>query len=118
MAGWLVYAVVYAGFALADASWHAWAVFLAYGLFHGLSEPAERVLVAGMAGTAARARAFGAYHSALGIAALPASLLFGLLWEPFGAALAFYVGAALALTASLLLVLAGRRLETRPAPVG
>ena len=107
--GWLVYAVVYGGFAVATEAWHAWALFLGYGLFHGLTEPAERVLVAAMAGPATRGRAFGAYHFAIGIAALPASVVFGLLWETRGAATAFYLGAALALAAALLLPLVTRR---------
>jgi MFS family permease len=103
VAGWLVYAVVYLGFALASTTWHAWALFLAYGLFYGLTEPAEKVLVAAMAGAAARARAFGAYHFATGIAALPASVIFGVLWEARGPAQAFLLGGALALAAAVLL---------------
>ncbi|MBW3553957.1 MAG: MFS transporter [Gemmatimonadetes bacterium] len=108
VAGWAVYAVVYTGFALATEAWHAWALFLAYGLFHGLTEPAERVLVSAMAGSAARGRAFGAYHFAIGIAALPASVIFGVLWEARGAPTAFFVGAGLALAAAALLPVAAR----------
>ncbi|HUG39297.1 MAG TPA: MFS transporter [Longimicrobiales bacterium] len=110
VAGWVVYAGVYAGFALATESWHAWALFVGYGLFYGLAEPAEKVLVAGMAPSAARARAFGAYHFAIGIAALPASVVFGIIWEAWGAPAAFLFGAALSLAAAALLPLA-----TRPA---
>lgn len=112
VAGWVVYAVVYGGFALATEPWHAWGLFVAYGLFYGLTEPSERVLVASMAGPESRARAFGAYHFAIGIAALPASVVFGLLWEAYGAAAAFGVGAALALLAAAgLLAIPG---ESRP----
>lgn len=110
VAGWLVYAATYAGFALADRSWHAWALFAGYGLFYGLTEPTEKALVASLAPSAARARAFGAYHFAIGIAALPASIIFGVVWEAWGAGAAFYLGAALALLSALLLppVLRGR----------
>ncbi len=101
--GWLVYAATYAGFALATRPWHAWALFLAYGLFHGLAEPGEKALVAAMAPSAARARAFGAYHFAIGIAALPASVLFGMIWESWGAPAAFLIGACLALAAAAFL---------------
>lgn len=106
LGGWLIYAATYAGFALAGAAWHAWALFLAYGLFYGLTEPTERVLVARVAPAAVRARAYGAYHFAIGIAALPASVLFGVVWQLFGAPVAFLMGAALALTAAALLPLA------------
>lgn len=108
MGGWLVYAAVYAGFALATTAWHAWALFLLYGLFFGLSEAPEKALVAGLAPAALRARAFGSFHFAIGIAALPASLLFGVLWTAYGAPTAFIAGATLALVAALLLPLSLR----------
>jgi MFS family permease len=106
VAGWAVYAAVYAGFAVAGAAWHAWALFAVYGLFFGLTEAPEKALVAALAPQGRRGSAFGAYHFAIGIAALPASLLFGVVWETLGADTAFALGAALALAAALLLPLA------------
>ncbi len=105
-AGWLVYAAVYLGFAAARAPWHAWALFAAYGVVFGLTEGAEKALVADLAPSARRGAAFGWYHGAVGAAALPASLLFGALWERYGAPAAFRTGAALA--GAALLVLLGR----------
>ena len=102
--GWLVYAVAYAGFAVAAMQWQIWALFLFYGLFYGLTEAPEKALVARYAPAADRGFAFGAYHSSIGIAALPASVLFGLLWQRFGPETAFLVGGGLALAASVLLV--------------
>lgn len=106
--GWLVYAGTYAGFAIADTAWHAWALFAGYGLFYGLTEPTEKSLVASLAPSGSRARAFGAYHFAIGIAALPASVIFGIVWEAWGVDAAFYLGAGLALASALLLPLALR----------
>lgn len=103
VAGWLVYAGVYAGFALATEPWHAWALFVVYGLFFGLTEAPEKALVAALAPDALRGRAFGTFHFATGIAALPASVLFGVLWERVSPAAAFGTGAALALLAAALL---------------
>jgi MFS family permease len=103
--GWAVYALVYGGFALASQAWHAWLIFGCYGLFFGLSEAPEKALVASFAPAAARARAFGWFHAAVGVASLPASVLFGWIWESRGAADAFLVGAGLALMAGVLLVL-------------
>jgi MFS family permease len=101
--GWLIYAVVYAGFAFATATWHAWALFVAYGAFHALTEAPEKALVAALAPVGRQGAAFGAYHAIIGMAALPASILFGLLWARFGPATAFITGAALALSAAVLL---------------
>ncbi len=104
--GWLVYAAVYAGFALATEAWQAWALFVAYGLFYGLTEAPEKALVANVAPPERRGLAFGAYHLVVGVAVLPASLLFGLLWNEYGAPVAFFTGAGLALAAAAALPLA------------
>jgi MFS family permease len=117
IAGWLVYAAVYAGFAVVDAAWQVWALFLVYGLFFGLTEGPEKALVARLAPAGLRGSAFGAYHAAIGLAALPASIVFGLVWQAFGAEVAFAMGAAIALAAALLLPLALPR-EPSQASVG
>ena len=104
--GWMVYAGVYAGFAVVDAEWQVWALFLVYGLFFGLTEGPEKALVARLAPEGLRGSAFGAYHAAIGLAALPASIAFGVVWQAFGAPAAFGMGASLALAAALLLPLA------------
>ena len=110
VAGWLLFASVYVGFALATAQWHAWALFLFYGLFFGLTEGAERAFVSDLVPATRRGAAFGWFYLAVGLAALPASVVFGLLWEHVGAGIAFLVGASLALMASLGLTLVrGRR---------
>ena len=103
VAGWIVYAATYAAFAFAGEAWHVWVLFIVYGLFYGLTEAPEKALVASLAGRGRRGLAFGAYHFTIGIAALPASVLFGLLWQRYGPAAAFLTGAALALAATVLL---------------
>lgn len=105
VAGWIVYALVYAGFAFASELWHAWALFAVYGVYFGLTEGVEKALVADFAPVRLRGSAFGLYHLTMGIGALPASLIFGLLWQRFGAATAFSFGAGLALLASALLMM-------------
>lgn len=105
ISGWLLYAVTYAAFALASAAWHVWLLFVVYGLFYGLTESPEKALVAQLSPGGSRGAAFGAFHFVLGVAALPASLAFGMIWQHFGAPAAFHTGAALALAATLLLLL-------------
>jgi len=99
--GWGVYALAYAGFAAAGSALTITALFAFYGLFHALTEGAERALVADLAGEATRGRAFGLFHAVTGAALLPASLLTGLLWQRFGAPVALGTGAALAFLAAL-----------------
>lgn len=102
-AGWALYAVIYFAFAVADSQGAVIATFLTYGLYYGLTEPVERAWVADLAPPHLRGTAFGLYHGVIGLAALPASLLFGLLWQRFGAPAAFLTGAGLALAATVLL---------------
>jgi MFS family permease len=103
LCGWVLYAGVYGGFALAATTWHVWALFGIYGLFYGLTESPEKALVAELAPSHLRARAFGTFHFAIGLGALPASLLFGALWQWRGAPAAFTVGASFAIVSALLL---------------
>lgn len=103
VAGWLLYALVYSGFAFATQTWHVWLLFVVYGLFYGLTEAPEKALVAALAPEERRGAAFGAYHFVFGVAALPASIIFGLLWQLRGATVAFLTGAVIALAATLLL---------------
>jgi MFS family permease len=101
--GWLVYAFIYIGFGLATAGWHVWMLFLAYGCSYAITEPAERKLVVRLVGTERRGLAFGWYHFTIGIASLPASLIFGWLYESWGPRVAFAWGSILAMVASLLI---------------
>jgi MFS family permease len=104
VAGWCVYAVVYVGFALVDSAGGLVACFLAYGIYFGLAEGTEKALVTDVAPLALRGTAFGFYNAALGIGALVASVLFGVLYERLGATVAFGTGAALAALATVLLI--------------
>jgi MFS family permease len=109
LAGWAVYAAVYLGFATASSTGVLIAIFLVYGLYYGLTEPVERAWVAGLAGAQVRGTAFGAYHGVIGLAALPASVIFGALYVAFGPGAAFGTGAALAGIAALLLTRVGKQ---------
>jgi MFS family permease len=104
VAGWIVYAVVYAAFGMASEQWHAWALFAVYGIYFGLTEGVEKALVADYAPARLRGSAFGLYHLTVGLGAFPASLLFGLIWQYGGAPAAFGVGAGLALLAAVFLI--------------
>ena len=101
--GWLWYALVYAGFGHFDTKTAVIAIFLAYGLFFGLTEGNEKAWVADMAPSHARGTAFGIYNAALGVGTLAASLIFGAIWTRASPHAAFMTGAGLAVGASVLL---------------
>jgi MFS family permease len=101
VAGWTIYAAVYLGFGLAGASWQIWLLFAVYGLYFGATEGVQSALVADFVPADRRGAAFGVYNLAIGIAALPASLIFGYLADHAGARTAFTFGAVMALAAAV-----------------
>ncbi|MEX2273548.1 MAG: MFS transporter [Vicinamibacterales bacterium] len=105
VAGWLWYAAIYAALAFAQSASAVVALFLAYGLFFGLTEGPEKALVAELAAPEVRGTAFGFYNASLGVGVLAASLLFGAIWTAVSPAAAFLTGAAIAVVAALLLAL-------------
>jgi MFS family permease len=102
--GWIIYALVYAGFAFVDAAWQAWALFIIYGIYFGLTESAEKALVADLVENEKRGTAYGFYNLAFGITVFPASLMFGYLWYRFGAAAAFLTSAVISIVAAISLL--------------
>jgi MFS family permease len=109
-AGWIAYAVIYLGFALAGSGAQIVLLYLCYGAYYGLTAGTAKALVADLVPAPLRGTAYGSYHALLGIIDLPASLIAGLLWQGvgawhgFGPAAPFYFGAATALAAALLLL--------------
>jgi MFS family permease len=105
VAGWGIYAAVYIGFARIESSAELIACFLVYGIYFGLTEGSEKALVADFAPSTRRGTAFGWYNAALGVGALAASIVFGVLYERLGHGVAFMTGAALAGAAAVLILL-------------
>jgi MFS family permease len=107
--GWLAYGFVYLGLAFAQTGWQVWTLFGLYGVYYAATEGVAKALVADLVPDAQRGAAYGLFNAAIGITALPASLLAGLLWQGvgdwtgFGPAAPFLFGAVLALLASVLL---------------
>lgn len=105
--GWGLYAIVYAGFAWSTSLVALVAWFLIYSIYAAAVEGSEKALIADLAPSGLRATAFGWHAAIQGFGTLAASVMFGLIWQGFGAPAAFLTGAALALAAAGLLV-AGR----------
>ncbi|MBK8151036.1 MAG: MFS transporter [Acidobacteria bacterium] len=103
--GWVIYAFVYAGFAFVTESWQAWALFIIYGAYFGLTEGVEKAFVADLVGAPEkRGTAFGFYNLAFSITVFPASLIFGALWTYLGAQYAFLISASISIAAAVLLL--------------
>ncbi len=116
VAGWLVYAGVYFAVGRATQQWQAWTLFATYGLYFGLTEGVEKALVTDVVPAERRGVAFGWYNLALGLGALPASLIFGVLWDRLGPPSAFAFGALMALLASVGMVLVAPSGKPQRAP--
>jgi MFS family permease len=101
VAGWAIYAVIYLGFAFASSPWHIWALYLGYGLYYGAFQGAASALVADLVPSELRGTAYGLFNGAIGVAAFPASLLAGLLWDWYGPPAPFLAGGVLALVAAV-----------------
>ncbi|UFS71406.1 MFS transporter [Geomonas sp. RF6] len=104
VAGWCVYALSYLGFAFATNELQVWLLFAFYGVFYGLTEGVEKAFMADMADPALRGATFGWYNFAIGVGALPASMIFGFIWQRAGGVAAFLFGAGLAAVAAVLLL--------------
>jgi MFS family permease len=109
MIGWVLYVAVYLGFARASAGWHSWALMALYGIYYGLTEGVARAFVADLVPSHLRGTAYGILHAVIGLIALPASIIAGVLWQGigawngFGPGAPFLFGAGAALLASVAL---------------
>ncbi len=103
-AGYVVFAVVYAGFAVAPNAGVAAALFLLYGAYYALTDGVARALVADLVPASLRATAMGTFATATGLALLPASVIAGFLWQSVAPAAPFAYGAATAALSAALLV--------------
>ncbi|HXI18430.1 MAG TPA: MFS transporter [Chloroflexota bacterium] len=109
--GFAVFALVYAGFAVAPSAIAAGGLFLVYGLYYALTDGVARALVADLVPSSLRATAMGTFSTATGLALLPASVIAGVLWQSVGPWAPFAYGAVTASLAALLLLL----VPTKPA---
>ncbi|HUQ78557.1 MAG TPA: MFS transporter [Patescibacteria group bacterium] len=105
---WGIYAVAYAGFALASAPVHVLPLWLLYGAYYGVNEAVGRALVADLAAPHLRATAFGILNAVVGLAILPASIIAGLAWDRIGQPAPFWFGALCATAAIVLLAFVRR----------
>ena len=102
LAGFILFAALYYGFAVVATASGVWALFVCYGIFMGLTEGIQKAYLATIIPSTFKATAFGIFATAVGLAQLPASLIAGLLWDRLSPAATFYFGAATATLAAIL----------------
>jgi MFS family permease len=103
LTGWMLYSLIYLGFALARSGVQVWVLFGLYGIYYALTEGTAKALVADLVPQEQRGTAYGYFNAAIGLTALPASLIAGGLWQWINPAAPFFFGAAMALFAGILL---------------
>ncbi len=103
LSGWSFYALVYLGFALSNAVWQIALLWALYGLYYAMTEGAVKSLVADLVPSAQRGAGYGWLNGMIGLMALPASLIAGLLWQAIAPSAAFVFGAAMAGAAMTLM---------------
>jgi MFS family permease len=104
--GWVLYGLVYLGFAVLTSGWQAWLLMAVYGGYYAMTDGVAKAYVADLVPAEHRGTAYGVFNAAIGVTALPASVIAGLMWTWIAQPAPFYFGAVLALLASLLLVFA------------
>lgn len=99
--GWLIYGLVYLGFAFASNLWQVWVLFACYGVYAGVVEGVARAFVADLVPADKRGTAYGLYHGVIGLVLLPASLIAGWLWQTYSPSAPFFFGGGLAFLATI-----------------
>jgi MFS family permease len=102
--GFLLFAVLYYGFAVAKDAAAIWALFAFYGLFMGLTEGIQKAFLATIIPQDFKATAFGVYNTAVGFAMFPASLIGGWLWDHVSPSATFYFGTITAGLSAILFI--------------
>lgn len=85
IAGWLIYAVVYLGFGMANFGWQIWILYVIYGLYYGLAYGTAKAMIADLVPDVLRGTAYGTYNAVLGVLDFPASIIAGVFWQGAGA---------------------------------
>jgi len=108
--GWLIYSLIYFGFAFAQAGWQIFGLYVIYGIYYGMTYGTINAMLADLVPVEVRGTAYGSYNAMIGIIAFPASLIAGILWQGmgpwtgFGYPAPFLFGGCMSLIAVILMV--------------
>lgn len=101
--GWLAYSLAYLGFSFSTSPYHIWLLFAFYGIYYATTEGVAKAYVADIVPVEYRGRAYGVYNAAVGLVALPASIIAGFLWDRINPSAPFLFSAVLSAAAAAIL---------------
>ena len=102
--GFFVYGLVYMGFALVGQGSAVWPLFLVYGVYMAFTDGQARAMVAELSPEERRGTFLGLYHTGIGLMAVAASVLAGVLWDVVGKPAPFWLGASTGFAAAALML--------------
>lgn len=105
LTGFLLFGIIYWGFAVSSERWHIWGLFMLYGVFMGLTEGIHKAYLGTVIPEGIKATGYGIYGTFVGLAVLPASIIGGYLWDKIGPQATFYYGSATAFISALLFLI-------------
>jgi MFS family permease len=105
ISGFIIFALIYFGFGMAKNVIWIWVLFIFYGLYYAFTEGIQKAYIADIVPEGQRGTAMGTYNAMTGIAALPASIIAGFLWQSFGPFVAFSTSSIIAIIAAILMIL-------------
>ena len=102
--GYIIFSIVYIGFAFASSQAVIIAIFVLYGIYTAMITGVERAFITEIAPKELKGTMLGIHSTIVGIALLPASIIAGLLWDSYGAPITFVFGSSMSLLAALILL--------------
>jgi MFS family permease len=102
--GFFIFALIYLGFGFANHVAWLWVLFVFYGLYYAFTEGIQKAYIADIVPEGQRGTAMGTFNAFTGLAALPASVIAGVLWQAYGPAIAFGTSGGIAILSALLLI--------------
>jgi MFS family permease len=105
ISGFLIFAIIYLGFGIASSITWIWALFILYGLYYAFTDGIQKAYIADIVPEGQRGTAMGTFNALTGLAALPASIIAGYLWQSFGPEVAFSVSSGIAILAAVLMLI-------------
>lgn len=105
ISGFFIFAAIYFGFGMAKSVAWIWVLFVIYGLYYAFTEGIQKAYIADIVLEGQRGTAMGTYNALTGLAALPASIIAGFLWQTFGPEVAFTASSIIAILAAILMII-------------